>query len=238
LSRPDKRLAPAVKTAGRRRPYRGVMKKRLGLGVLTFLALGVGVVTPMLWLLGVFAELPEKPPLVAHLLEAFTTDRAVFLVHIVAGGVALVLGPWQLMPRLRAWSPRLHRGTGMIYVAAVVAAGAAGLVMGPRAWGGPVAQVGFTSLAVAWLVTTLTGMQRILAGDRAGHRVWMTRSLAVTFAAVSLRLQTPLLAALGVPDAIAYPLVAWSSWVPTLVVLEWRRALRHPAHPTRRPEAC
>jgi len=194
---------------------------RWRLGALTFLSIGVAVVAPLLWLVGSFDSIPDKTPLILHLLERAATSRAVFTAHIAGGAVALLVGPWQLMRRLRARHRNVHRAMGYTYVVAVGIAGTAGLFLGPRAWGGPVAQLGFTLLACAWLGTTAMGFQRIVVGDRAGHRAWIVRSFALTFAAVSLRMQSPLLAALGVPDAIAYPFVAWSSWVPNLLFVHF-----------------
>jgi hypothetical protein len=191
------------------------MKRRVLLGVLAVFSIAIGVVAPLPWLLGMFEG--DLPPLGAHLFARYTSAQLVFVGHIVFAGIALVVGPWQLMPRLRARWPRLHRATGYVYVGAVALAGSAGLVMGPSAWT-PVASVGFTLLAIAWLATTAIGLQRIVAGDRAAHRAWMTRSFALAFAAVSLRIQFPLLGALGVSNAIAYSIVAWSSWIPNLLV--------------------
>lgn len=199
------------------------MKRKIGFGVLAFLSVGVALVAPVPWLFGLVADMTPRPPLLEHLLARFEAVPALFLLHVCGGAVALLAGPWQLLPRLRARRPRLHRATGYVYVGAVAVAGVAGLVLGVRAWGGPVAQLGFSALAIAWLVTTAVGLRRILGGDRAGHRVWITRSVALTFAAVSLRMQAPLLGALGVADEVAYPLVAWSSWVPNLVVLSLAR---------------
>jgi hypothetical protein len=201
--------------------------KRLLLGLLAFLSIGVAVVSPAMWLDGMFLNIPDKPPLVAHLVDTYTTSQLVFMLHILAGAVALLTGPWQLMPRLRARRPGLHRATGYTYAVAVTFAGIGGLILGPQAWGGPVAQVGFTTLAVLWLATTAIGLHRIIAGDRAGHRAWITRSFALAFAAVSLRMQSPLLMMLGVPDEIAYPIVAWSSWLPNLLVVQLLLARRN-----------
>src|SRR5262249_21737733 len=162
------------------------MKRRIALGFLAFLSIGVALVAPVPWLFGLVEHAADRPALLEHLLERYTAAQLVFLGHVIGGGLALLAGPWQLMPRLRARRPRLPRATGTLYVGAVALAGSAGLVMGPVAWGGPVAQLGFTALAVAWLGTTALGLHRIVAGDRAGHRAWMTRSFALTFAAVSL----------------------------------------------------
>jgi uncharacterized membrane protein len=208
------------------------MKRRVLLGFVAFLSIGVGLVAPMPWLLGLVDGAGELPPLVTHLLDRYTTAQLGFVVHIVGGGIALLAGPWQLMPRLRNRWPRLHRATGYVYIAMVALAGSAGLIMAVSAWGGPIAQLGFTGLAIAWLATTALGLQRILSGDRAGHRAWMTRSFAVAFAAVSLRIQAPLLGVLGVDAAIAYQIVAWSSWVPNLVLVQLMLARRNSAGDT------
>jgi hypothetical protein len=50
-----------------------------------------------------------------------------FLAHTVAGAIALLVLPWQLLPALRRRRPRLHRWLGRIYVAAVAVSGTAAL---------------------------------------------------------------------------------------------------------------
>ncbi len=52
-------------------------------------------------------------------------------------------------------------------------------------------------------------------------RVWMIRSYALTFAAVTLRIWLPLSQVAGLPFAQAYPAIAWFCWVPNLIVVEW-----------------
>jgi hypothetical protein len=201
--------------------------RRFLLGLVAVLSIGIALVAPTPWILGLVEAGRDAPGLVAHLVERYTAAQLVFLAHVVGGGIALLAGPWQLMPRLRARHLRLHRASGYLYAGAVALGGTAGLVMAARAWAGPVTQLGFTLLAVAWLATTALGLRSIIvAGDRAAHRAWMTRSFALAFAAVSLRIQLPLLGVLGVPAAIAYQIVAWSSWVPNLVVAQRVLAVR------------
>ena len=54
----------------------------------------------------------------------------------------------------------------------------------------------------------------------AAHRRWMTRSYALTFATVTLRLWLPRLAAIF-PFETAYQTVSWLAWVPNLLIVEW-----------------
>ena len=53
-----------------------------------------------------------------------------------------------------------------------------------------------------------------------GHRRWMVRSLAMTFAAVTLRIYMPLAGVLGFDLMRAYPAIAWLCWVPNAVLVE------------------
>jgi len=145
--------------------------------------------------------------------------------HVFASAVALILGPFQFMPGLRASRPKLHRWSGRAYLGmGVLVGGLAGLVMATHAFGGVVSKLGFGALAIAWLATGALAYRAIRAGDTIAHRRWMIRNFALTFAAVTLRLQLPAAMAMRIPFEIAYPIIAWSCWVPNLVVAEaWLR---------------
>jgi len=156
----------------------------------------------------------------------YLANTAAIVAHVVGGMLALLLGPIQFVPAIRRRWPRIHRWIGRGYLGGIALGGVAGLWMAQLAYGGPVAQLGFTGLALAWLTASATALLRIRAGDVAGHRAWMIRSFALTFAAVTLRLWLPLLAVVGVAFEPGYAAVAWLSWVPNLLVAEWivRRA--------------
>lgn len=153
-----------------------------------------------------------------------------FYAHILGGGVALLLGWTQFLPRLRARRVALHRLLGKIYVAAILLFGATGgFVAALVANGGFPSALGFGSLAVLWFFSTLQAYQSILKKDIEQHKAWMIRSYALTFAAVTLRLWLPLFTAgFRLPFEQAYLAVAWFCWVPNLIVgeyLVWRERL-------------
>src|SRR6185312_3014273 len=91
----------------------------------------------------------------------------------------------------------------------------------------------FALLALLWPVFTLRGVVLAVAGDTAGHRRWMCRSVALTFAAVTLRVGLGVGAGvLHLPFLSVYTTTAWASWLLNLAVCElilrwpsWRRAL-------------
>ncbi|GAB5428535.1 MAG: DUF2306 domain-containing protein [Devosia indica] len=160
-----------------------------------------------------------------------------FFAHVILAPVALALVPFQLWQGLRDRRPLVHRLMGRAYGMAVVISGASGLWLAVATEAGPVAAFGFGLLAVLWLGTTLTGIRLAMSGDRIAHRRWMIRSIALTLAAVTLRIQIPVGMILEIPFDTAYPVIAWLCWVPNLIaaelILRWRRRstvrLRAPA---------
>ena len=144
------------------------------------------------------------------------------LPHFIGGGIALLVGGFQFSAALRTGRPALHRLLGRVYLLAVLASGFGGLAIATNAHGGISARIGFGLLALLWLGTAMAAWRAILRRDIEAHRRWMVRSFALTFGAVMLRVQLPLLqAGLGASFDEAYRTVAWLAWVPNLLVAEW-----------------
>ena len=140
--------------------------------------------------------------------------------HALFGSIALALGSVQFWRNLPYSHPALHRALGKVYVVAAITTGTAGLYMSFFAYGGTVTWLGFGLLAVCVLTTTAIAYQKIRQRDIDSHRRWMLRSYALIFAAVTLRIELPIL--IGVFHAFdpAYALVSWLCWVPNLAIAE------------------
>ncbi|HEY2561259.1 MAG TPA: DUF2306 domain-containing protein [Caldimonas sp.] len=152
---------------------------------------------------------------------SFEAHAGAIRSHAFAASLALLLGPAQLSPRLRARRPRLHRWLGRIYLGlGVGVGGVAGLFMATHAAGGTWARLGFGALAVAWLFTGARAYAAARARSFVEHRRWMVRNFALTFAAVTLRIYVASSIVGGIAFATAYPAIAWLCWVPNLVVAE------------------
>ncbi|WP_370204713.1 DUF2306 domain-containing protein [Pararhodobacter marinus] len=166
-----------------------------------------------------------------HMLHYLDSAPVGTWVHMIAGPLALGLAPFQLWQGLRRRRPALHRWTGRVYALAILAGGVASLAMLPGFQGSTFAQAGFGVLAVLWIGTTFLGVARARAGDMAAHRRWMLRSVALTFAAVTLRLIMGPLVALGWTVTETFDVTAWGSWLINLAVLEYwqRRRVLKPA---------
>ena len=142
--------------------------------------------------------------------------------HVLGSGVALLIGGFQFLPKLRARRIQLHRWLGRTYLAAVLIGAVGGIVMAARADGGLAGQIGFFLLGVVWLVSGWQAYAAVRRGDITAHRVWMIRNFALTFAAVTLRVYLGLSQAVfGLSFEAFYPAVAWLCWVPNLIVAEW-----------------
>jgi uncharacterized membrane protein len=138
--------------------------------------------------------------------------------HALFGGIGLLLGGLQFHRKLRR-RLTLHRILGRVYVVSALVTGGAGLYMAFYSYGGWITHLGFGALGVLLLLTTVVAFVSIKRGDVAAHQRWMTRSYALMFAAVMLRLQLPLLSnTFGFDDG--YRIVSWLSWVPNLLVAE------------------
>lgn len=151
--------------------------------------------------------------------------------HVFASIVALVLGPFQFSARLRQRYLSWHRWAGRSYLSVgVMVGGLSGLYMAQFAYGGWPSRAGFSLLALCWLGTGLLGYMAIRRRDIEGHRRWMMRNYALTFAAVTLRIEIGLCFASGLSFQEFYPWLAWLCWVPNLLVAEWlitAHAARH-----------
>jgi uncharacterized membrane protein len=142
--------------------------------------------------------------------------------HFVGGGVALLIGAFQFSAWLRQRHRQVHRWIGRVYLGGVLVGGVGGFGIAAIAHGGGPTQAGFTLLAALWLYSAARAYGAIRGGDVDAHRRWMIRNFALTFGAVTLRIELGVLTnVLGWSFDEAYVTVAWLSWVGNLVVAEW-----------------
>lgn len=141
--------------------------------------------------------------------------------HFGLGPLALMIGGFQFLEKIRLRNTNIHRTIGWIYTASCIWAGVAALPLAVNTTAGPLAAVGFLLLSVFWVCAT--GKALILARqkDFYAHRVWMIRSFALTFAGVTLRLYIGLFHGfMEIDFAPVYTFAAWFSWVGNLLAVE------------------
>jgi uncharacterized membrane protein len=141
--------------------------------------------------------------------------------HALFGSLALGVGALQFNRWLLIRHRAVHRALGKVYVVAALIVGAAGLYMSLYSFGGPVTHLGFGALGLLLLWTTLRAFAAARARTIVTHRQWMIRSYALLFAAVTLRIELPLLIIAFGEFTPAYQVVSWLSWVPNILWAEW-----------------
>ena len=183
--------------------------------VLALLSVGVSAYAVL-----AYAFLPPGNFVHPNMQVTFQQHPFAIYTHVFASAVALLLGPFQFIERLRRASAGLHRAGGRVYLLMIVLGGMSGLQLARFAQGGLPGRLGFAVLALAWLYSGYRAFSAIRQRHVVEHRLWMVRNFALTFAAVTLRLQLGMAGALGIPFEWAYPLVSWLCWVPNLCLVE------------------
>lgn len=158
---------------------------------------------------------PRSPDILANLFA-----RPWLFVHVAGAATALLVGPWQFLPWLRRRHRPVHRVLGRVYVLSCLAGAAGGFVLAFGSTAGPIATVGFATLAVCWTWANVQGWRTAVAGRFDDHRAWMIRSFAMTFGAVMLRMQLPIFPMLGLDFVDGYRLTSYTAWIPNLILAE------------------
>lgn len=169
---------------------------------------------------------------ILHLLGIVNDARSraapfLFVVHALSGSVALISGPLQFNRLLRNKHRNLHRALGRLYVWAIWISSIGGL------WSviffnvNIAAKIAFGTLAILWFSATTVAYLRIRHHKLREHREWMIRSFALSLFFVTFSFWTPGLASTNLPQAVAYPLGVFVSWLLNLIIAElWIRRTR------------
>lgn len=156
----------------------------------------------------------------------------IFPLHMVTGGLALILLP--LAIALRRWS-RWHRPVGRIAAVDVLIAG---ITAFPVAWVAPVTSwsaAGFSAQAATWLVLLALGVGNIRRRRIAVHRACMMLMTATAMGAVFFRIYLGLFAMWG-PSRWFDTFYAFDSWIAWMLpVTATGLVLRHRRRPGASP---
>lgn len=162
--------------------------------------------------------------------EVYIANTIPLLMHVAGSMLATIIGPFQFLKKLRTGRyAKIHRWLGRLYVLSVLIGGMGGSYLATIAYGGPMARLGFMSIAAIWLVSGFMAYINIRNKRIELHRKWMIINYAITFAGVTLRLWQMLFGTIGLDFLTSYNIVAWLSWVPNLLIALWIINRDHPA---------
>ncbi len=141
-----------------------------------------------------------------------------FYIHIIWGGIALLIGWIQFSKPFRNKYLTVHKTIGKIYIVSVLLSSIAGMYIAFYATGGWITTLAFVTLDIIWFYSTLAAFAAIKKGNIARHQHLMIYSYAATFGAVTLRIWLPLATLILGSFFKAYPIAAWLAFVPNMVV--------------------
>lgn len=159
-------------------------------------------------------DFPEELAIKAQMLPL------IFPIHMITGGLALILVPAALLLRGRApWHRWAGRAAGLDLLIA-------GLSAFPVALTAPVTRVsalGFAAQGMVWTGLFLFGWRAIRRGQSARHRAAMLLMTATTSGAVFFRVYLALFAMFGTPRyyELFYAADAWLAWTLPLAATAW-----------------
>lgn len=193
------------------------MGKKSLIALYFFVGLFLVYILVMYGLIGV-----EHTPMVKAKLEQSGFHLAVwkplFIVHLLLGAVALVIGPFQFTKTSRK-NKTVHKVLGKVYAVVVLLNVLAVPYIALFSTGGASSAFAFLVLDVFWLVTTLMGILRIGQRKIAAHQLWMKRSYAITWVFVSFRLVVAILS-LFMNPSISFPIAVYLSILVNLIFVE------------------
>lgn len=163
---------------------------------------------------------PGAPGAAPDILANGYTRFGALTAHVTFAIIALAIGPFQFLNRVRVKNPSLHRRLGTLYVITCICGAIAGFALALGTTAGPIASVGFGGLAVCWIGATAQAWRFARARDFTSHQRWMIRSFALTFAAVTLRLYLPISMVMGWDFMDSYRAISFLCWIPNLIVAE------------------
>lgn len=162
-------------------------------------------------------------------LGKYFSVKWVLLLHITAGGGALVLGPLQFMEKLRTKNWKLHRVIGILYLLAILASGTCAVILAFTTayainWAYAFSLQVWVSV---WISASFIAWRTAIKKQFKLHKEWMTRSYIVTLAFVisGLVVKLPVVQSLGSFADIS-PSLFWMGWAVPLYIYEVILSLR------------
>lgn len=146
----------------------------------------------------------------------------IFPIHMVTGGLALLLVPLVLFLRGTRW----HRLVGRVAAVDILIAGVTAIPVAVLLPVTKISAAGFAAQGLTWMVLLSFGIWNVRAGRVAQHRACMLMMAAVTSGALFFRLYLGLWKYFGLPKYFYtfYALDAWMAWgLPLIIMAVWLR---------------
>ena len=173
---------------------------RIGLwgGVAILVVIGIAAAIGRAWSLAnsglAYDQIRQMLPATeAHYFDEFNrwfaTHPILTFVHIVPGGLLLILAPFQFSSGIRTRYIRFHRWSGRVVALAALPVGLSGLLLGAVfPFGGPLASSAVFISGAVFLVAVARAFIAIRRRDVVRHREWMIRMFSIGIGISTVRI--------------------------------------------------
>lgn len=120
-------------------------------------------------------------------ISGFAGREPWIIAHIVAGSIALILGPFQIWLGTTRKAMAYHRTLGYGYLVSVLISSSAAFYLAVTTKNGWMFGMGLFGLGVAWVLSTGLAFAAVLKHEFDQHQEWMIRSYVVTLGFVFFR---------------------------------------------------
>ncbi len=159
--------------------------------------------------------------------EKFMAMFPTLFVHTISAIIMLLIGPLMFLSGRFKLSQKWHRRLGGLYFLCLLFAAPTGLFLSLYAFGGIVNVLGFGLMSGLWIVTGVFAIGALIRRDFKEHAAWMTRNVALTYAAVTFRIILHGSMRLGVEFEEVYSFAVWGSLLLNMGVSEGVILMRH-----------
>jgi hypothetical protein len=162
----------------------------------------------------------------------FGGDRFLTVVHVLPGGIFLILAPLQFSSRIRTRHIRFHRWSGRILVVTAFVVTLAGLYFGLlMPYGGPGEVTAILLFGGVFVFSVGRAFVAIRRHQVVRHREWMIRAFSIAIGISTVRIVGAVLDIVFTPRGLRPPelfaLSLWTGWAITLGAGElWIRYTR------------
>jgi uncharacterized membrane protein len=156
--------------------------------VIFLVVIGVAAVTRRTLVLLWPGQFAGKASPAAALDAGFARHMALTLLHILPGGLFLVLAPMQFLPSIRQKHLQFHRWTGRVLLICGLIIGVTALVMSYKMnIGGPNETAATSLFAIVFLICLVKAYRHIRRKEVERHREWMIRAYGVALGVATTR---------------------------------------------------
>jgi|JI9StandDraft_2_1071091.scaffolds.fasta_scaffold00950_11 uncharacterized membrane protein YozB (DUF420 family) len=145
-----------------------------------------------------------------------------YYAHVLVAAIILLIAIFQVYPPFGMRWRKTHKTLGKVYVFGVLFFSApGGLIMSLFINRGEWVTFSFVLQSLLWWVFTLFAFTSIRKGDIIAHRAWMFRSVALTLAAITLRVYAFMSSSsIDLTHPASYTTISWLSWGLNLLIVE------------------